>query len=191
MNTKLTIVIAEDHAILRDGLRSLLERTGRFDILAEADNGRDAVNLAVSHEPQIVLIDLSMPIINGTEAIPQIRRRLPDTKIIALTMHKAEEFVRAVFAAGANAYVLKDDSHAELLGAVDKVIAGQTYVSSGVSGHVVSGFLSSRRVVDSDESAPFSWDSLSVREREILKLVAGGSRNKEIASHLSQRKDGG
>ena len=188
MSTKRTVLIAEDHAILRDGLRVLLENTGDFEILAETDNGRDALNFAVQYTPELAILDISMRIINGTEVIPQLRQRLPDIKIIVLTMHKTEEYVRATLGAGANAYVLKDDTQAELLRAIDRVFGGETYLSSGICTHVVSGFLANGQegeTVEQDQQSPCSWQNLMVREREVLKLVAEGRRNKDIAACLS------
>ena len=188
MSTKRTVLIAEDHAILRDGLRVLLDNTGDFEILAETDNGRDALNFAVQYTPELAILDISMRIINGTEVIPQLRQRLPDIKIIVLTMHKTEEYVRATLGAGANAYVLKDDTQAELLRAIDRVFDGETYLSSGICTHVVSGFLANGQedeTVEQDQQSPCSWQNLTVREREVLKLVAEGRRNKDIAACLS------
>lgn len=182
-----TVLLVEDHAILRDGLALLLQKNGGFEIVAESDNGHDAVRLAVEHRPDLVLTDISMPGTNGTEAVPLIRSRVPETKIIVLTMHRTEEYVRAVLAAGANGYVLKEDSQTELLNAIDKVFAGQTYLSSGICNQVVEGFLSSGSgpAEQTTDELPVSWDLLTLREREVLKLVAEGKRNREIAAYLS------
>ena len=180
-----TTLLVEDHAILRDGLRLLLEKSGGFEIVAESGNGQDAVVLALKHSPDLILIDISMPGKNGTEAIPLIRNRLPDAKIIVLTMHRTEEYVRASLAAGANGYVLKEDTQVELLSAIEKVFAGETYLSSGVCSHVVSGFLTNHQASPATADEPVSWDLLTIREREVLKLVAEGKRNKEIATYLS------
>jgi len=188
MSKKITVLIADDHAILRDGLRLLLEGTGNFEILAEADNGRDALYLALQCVPDLAILDLSMPIINGIEVIPQLKARLPDIKIIVLTMHKTEGYVRAALGAGANAFVLKDDARAERAEAIDSVFDDYTYLSSGVCTHGVSGFLANGQedeTVEQKQQGPCSWQNLTVREREVLKLVAEGRRNKDIAECLS------
>ena len=181
-NAARTTMLVEDHAVLRDGLKMLLEKSGGFEVVAEVGNGHDAVTLAVAHQPDLVLIDISMPGTNGTEAIPLIRSRVPHSKIIVLTMHRTEEYVRASLAAGADGYVLKEDSQAELLRAIEKVFSGQTYLSSGICNQVVSGFLMNHDAPATD--ARVSWDLLTLREREILKLVAEGKRNKEMATYL-------
>jgi DNA-binding NarL/FixJ family response regulator len=184
MSPKKSVLIAEDHAIFREGLRALLEQNGGFDILAETDNGQDALSLAFQYVPDLAILDISMRIINGTEVVPQLKRRLPETKVIVLTMHKAEEYVRAALAAGVDGYVLKDDSQSELLCAIDKVFDGQTYLSAGICTQVVTGFLANGPEAGARDGS-CSWASLTVREREVLKLVADGKRNKEIAECLS------
>lgn len=178
------LLIAEDHGIMRDGLRALLEGTNDFEVVGEAGNGHDAIRLAVELQPDLILMDLSMPGTNGTEAIPAIKRRLADTKIIALTVHKAEEYVRATLNAGADGYVLKDETQSELITAIQRVLAGQTYLSPGICKQVVSGFLSYGRQ-EEGTVVGHTWDTLTVREREILKLIAEGKRNKDIAAYLS------
>ncbi len=183
--TKHRLLIAEDHGILRDGLRSLLENTDDMEVIGEATNGREAVQLAVKLHPDLVLMDLSMPDTNGTEAIPAIKNRARDIKVIALTVHKAEEYVRASLNAGADGYVLKEESQAELLNAIRNVLAGQTYLSPGVCKHVVTGFLAKDEPRKEEGVGGHTWDSLTVREREILKLIAEGKRNKDIAAYLS------
>ncbi len=178
------ILIAEDHAILRDGLKSLLEKEPALEVIGEAVNGQEAVHMAVSQKPDLVIMDLSMPGTNGTEAIPLIKKRNNDIKIIALTVHNAEEYVRATLDAGADGYVLKEDSHRDLIAAIRNVVNGKTYLSPGICSHVVSGFLSKP---DSDQTGTQihpTWDSLTIREREVLKLIAEGNRNKDISNYL-------
>ncbi len=178
------ILIAEDHAIVRDGLRALLEQDAGLKVIAVAENGQEAIHLAAKLAPDVLIMDLSMPGTNGTEAIPLIKRRNGEIKIIALTVHNTEEYVRATLDAGADGYVLKEDSHRDLLAAIRNVVNGKTYLSPGICHYVVSGFLTKPTQDQSETSIHLTWDTLTVREREILKLVAEGKRNKGISDYL-------
>jgi DNA-binding NarL/FixJ family response regulator len=179
--TTLRLLIAEDHTILRDGLRALFADVPDIEVVGEAADGRAAVRCAAEIRPDLVLMDLSMPNTNGTEAIRAIKRRLPETKIIALTAHKSEEYVRASLEAGADGYVLKDDSRSDLLSAIRSATRNQTYLSPGVSNGIVQGYLNR-----GTESVPeTSWEKLTHRERGIIKLIAEGYKNREIAEYLS------
>jgi DNA-binding NarL/FixJ family response regulator len=173
-------VIAEDHTILRDGLKSLLSSSPDFEIVGEAADGRDAIRCVEELVPDLVLMDLSMPRLNGLDAIREVKKRNPETKIIALTVHKEEEYVLTALKAGADGYVLKDATHAELLIAVRNVLMGKPYLSPGVSEKVIEGYLDGKKTVK-EKSA---WQTLTEREREILKLIAEGYKNKEIADYL-------
>lgn len=175
------VLIADDHAILREGLRALLSSAPQLEIIGEASDGQEAVRLVGELSPDLLLIDLSMPHMNGTEAIQIIRRQHPRLKIIALTVHRSEEYVRATLDAGANGYVLKDDTHTELLSAVLAVSKGQTYLSPYICGHVVSSYLEQNET----PRVTTSWDMLTLREREVIKLIAEGNTNKMIARALS------
>ncbi|MDX2503254.1 MAG: response regulator transcription factor [Gammaproteobacteria bacterium] len=185
--SSIRLFIAEDHAILREGLRALLAASPDIEIVGEAENGRDAVRMVCQLKPQLVLMDLSMPHVNGTEAISLIKRREPDIKIIALTVHKSHEYVRATLDANADGYVLKDDTHQELLTAIRNVIKGNLYLSPGITNNVINGFLDKN--ADSaglpGSSGLPSWSTLTGRERQVMKLIAEGNKNKEIAGSLS------
>ena len=133
------IVIAEDHTILREGLRSLLVADPDFDVVGEAGDGRAAVQCVESLSPDLVLMDLSMPRMNGLEAIRDIKKQNPKTKIVVLTVHKTEEYILATLQAGADGYVLKDASHSELLMALRNVSIGKRYLSPGISEQVIEG----------------------------------------------------
>jgi DNA-binding NarL/FixJ family response regulator len=174
------IVIAEDHTILRDGLKSLLSAYPDFDIVGEAENGRDAIRCVEKIAPDLVLMDLSMPKTNGLEAIKEIKKRNPETKIVALTVHKTEEYILATLEAGADGYVLKDAGQSELVMAIRNVLSGRRYLSPGVSEKVIEGYLEGRKGVKPKSS----WDTLTQREREVLKLIAEGFKNKEVADYL-------
>ena len=180
MNQKVRIVIAEDHTILREGLRSLLSSDPIFEIVGEAEDGREAIKCVEKFRPDLILTDLSMPRMNGMEAIKEIKRQSPKTKVLVLTVHKAEEYILATFRAGANGYLLKDSTHAELVMAVKKVLSGKQYISPEISEKVIEGYLEGKKTLKSQTS----WETLTQREREILKLIAEGYKNKEIAEDL-------
>jgi DNA-binding NarL/FixJ family response regulator len=174
------ILIVEDHTLLRTGLVALLNLDPDLAVVGEADNGRDAVRAIGTLRPDLVLMDLSMPGINGIEAITEIRRRYPETLVIALTVHKAEEYIRAALHAGANGYVLKDATHDELRAAIRTVVAGKVYLSPLVAGSVVTTYLGGAKA-----TGPRPLDALTLRERQVLKLVAEGHPNRWIAEYLS------
>ena len=176
-----TVLIVEDHAILREGLRALLSNEPDIEIIGEAEDGREAVNKAKQLKPHIVLMDLSMPNTNGIEAIRAIKRHNPETKVIVLTVHKSEEYVRAALEAGADGYLLKDDTHHELLAAIGNACKNKTYLSPGICDKVINGYL------ERSATTPAScvWSQLTVREREVVKLIAEGKKNRDIAEYLS------
>ncbi len=180
MGEKIRIVIAEDHTILREGLRALLSSHSDFDIVGEAEDGRDAIRRVERLEPDLVLMDLSMPRMGGISAINDIKKRYPKIKIIALTVHKTEEYILAALQAGADGYILKDATHNELIMAIKSVIDNRQYLSPGVSEKVIQGYLEGKKTIKTDSS----WDTLSQREKEVLKLIAEGYKNKEIAEFL-------
>jgi two-component system, NarL family, response regulator NreC len=177
---KQRIVIAEDYTILREGLRAMIASYPDFDVVGEAGDGHEAVQSVEKLKPHLVLMDLSMPRMNGMDAIREIRRRAPETKIVVLTVHKTEEYIIATLKAGADGYVLKDATRDELIMAVRNVISGKRYISPGISEKVIEGYLDGRKNIKSQTS----WETLTRREREILKLIAEGHRNKEIADYL-------
>jgi len=180
MSQKVRIVIAEDHTILREGLRSLLSSNPSFEIVGEAEDGREAIKCVEKFKPDLILTDLSMPRMNGMEAIKEIKREFPTTKVLVLTVHRAEEYILATFRAGADGYLLKDSTHAELVMAVKKVLSGKHYISPEISEKVIEGYLDGRRTLKTKSS----WETLTQREREILKLIAEGYKSKGIADDL-------
>ena len=180
MENKLSIVLADDHTILREGLRALLTADPSFEIVGEARDGREAVRCVEKLGPDLLLMDLSMPRMSGMDAIREIKKRYPETKIIALTVHKTEEYLLTTLQAGADGFVLKDATHDELIMAIKNVMGGKSYLSPGVSEKVIEGYLDGKKSTQSLTS----WESLSQREREVLKLIAEGYKNKEIAGDL-------
>jgi DNA-binding NarL/FixJ family response regulator len=171
----LRILLADDHCIVREGLRALLERSG-FDVVAEASDGHEAVTLATTHKPDVAVLDLVMPKLNGLDAGRQILQRLPATAIILLTMQTEEHQVATALRAGIKAYLLKTQAAEDLVDAIREVVRGHVFLSSAVSRVVVDGYLSGVQ-------APV--DPLAPREREVLQLVAEGRTSKEIATLLN------
>ena len=176
------IVIAEDHTILREGLRGLLCSNPEFAVVGEAADGREAVRCVADLEPDLLLIDLSMPRMNGSEAIREIKRSYPGTKIVVLTMHNTDDHVLVALDAGADGYLLKEDTHSELLFALKSVLAGKSYLSPGISHRVIQGYLEGKK--ERFKKCLLHRDSLTSREREVLKLIGEGYQNKDIAEHL-------
>jgi two-component system response regulator NreC len=174
------IVIAEDHTILREGLKALLSSSPEIQVVGEAEDGREALRVALELKPDMLLMDLSMPRMSGMEAIREIRKQVPEIRILVLTVHKSEEYVLAALQAGADGYILKDATHAELLMAIETVLSGKHYLTPEVSGKVIEGYLEGKKGGRTDSS----WDSLTLREKEILKLIAEGYKNKQIAEFL-------
>ncbi len=174
------VLIADDHKIMLAGLRSLLEKQSDFDVVAEAENGRKAVQMAQEKKPDIVVMDVSMPDLNGIEATTQIIESLPETRVIALSMHSDKRFVIGMLRAGASGYLLKDCASQELANAIFQVAAGKKYLSPEITGVVIDDFL----LGGAAEDGATATSLLSAREREVLQLIAEGWSTKQIASHL-------
>jgi len=174
------IVIAEDQKILREGLKSLLTSTDDFEVVAEAEDGLNALRLVEKYKPDLLLLDLSMPRMSGMSVIRDTKIQVPGTKILILTVHESEEYILEVFNSGADGYCLKDASRSELIMAIKRVLSGNRYISPGISQKVLEGYLKDKETLKPSSS----WASLTKREREILKLVGEGYKNKEIADYL-------
>ena len=175
------IILADDHAVMRRGLRLLLEQQKDFHVLAEASDGREAVALAESLKPDVVVMDVTMPNLNGIEAARQIVARQPHIAIVVLSMHSDEGYVLRALKAGARGYLLKESAEADLLLAVRSVSEGKAFFSPSVSRLLVEDYI--RQLQDKDIED--SYDLLTMREREILQLVAEGKSNKEVANVLN------
>ena len=178
---KKKIVIAEDHTILRAGLIALLTSNPDFEIVGEADNGRDAIRRVIELKPDLIIMDLSMPGMNGMDAVREIKDRMPEVKALVLTVHSEEEYVLASLQAGANGYVLKDATHNELLIAAERVLDGKTFLSPDITEKVVNSYLNTSNV---SQEPVTRWDTVTQRERQILKLIAEGHTNKSMAEYL-------
>ena len=174
------IVLADDHKLLRAGLRVLLEKESDLEVIAEADNGRSAVELAMKLSPDIIVMDISMPDLNGVEATRQITSRDPTIKVIALSMHTDRHFVEGMLQAGASGYLLKDCGSSEFIRAIRAVLAGQTYLTPAVTGQLVEGYVHHHAGSKPDPTR----SALTPREREVLQLVAEGKASKQIAAEL-------
>jgi DNA-binding NarL/FixJ family response regulator len=172
------VLLADDHAIVREGLRALIDKQPDMEIVGEARDGREAIRMAREQVPDVAILDVSMPGLNGVEATRRITRELPDIKVLGLSMHTERQFVGAVIDAGASGYLVKDCALEELIRAVRCVVNGQVYLSPSVAGVVVEGY----RAKGHGESA---FSALSLREREVLQLIAEGLSTKEIAGHLN------
>lgn len=180
MAEKHRIVIAEDHRILREGLKALVKSDESLEIVGEAGDGVEAIRAVEKHRPDLLLLDLSMPRMNGISVIKDIKSRFPETKMMALTVHDTEEYILETFHSGLNGYCLKDSSSSELLTAMKRVLEGNAYLSPGISQKVLTGFLEGNETPKSGTP----WDTVTQREREILKFVGEGYRNKQIADYL-------
>ncbi|MDA8077421.1 MAG: response regulator transcription factor [Nitrospiraceae bacterium] len=173
------VLLADDHKIVRDGLRTLLAHNADVQVVGEAENGRTTVQLAQKLTPDIIIMDVAMPDLNGIEATRQILVELPGVKVIAVSMHSDRRFVSEMLKAGASAYLSKDYAFDELEVAIRAVTAGKIYLSPDISGVVVENYV---RQTPKTESSAFSL--LSDREREVLQLLAEGKTAKEIAEHI-------
>ncbi len=176
---KKRILLADDHQIVREGLRSLFAKEEDLEVVAEAENGRKAVRLALDLAPDIVVMDVAMPDLNGIEATRQILTKLPSTKVLALSIHSNKRFVVEVLKAGASGYLLKDCAFEELVHAIRAVLANQSYLSPEITGAVIDDVVRGAPV--SDDAASLR---LSNREREVLQLLAEGKSAREIAQSL-------
>jgi DNA-binding NarL/FixJ family response regulator len=177
MNKPLRLLLVDDHAIVREGLRALLATDGRFEIVGEASEGEGAVSAAASLHPDLVVMDVSLPGLNGVQATRQLKAQNPDTRVVALTVHEEGGYLRSLLDAGASGYVLKRSAASELLHALHVVGDGGTYLDPGMAGQLVGKLV---------RNAPHAGPAplLSERESEVVRLVARGYSNKEIAGKL-------
>jgi two-component system response regulator NreC len=177
----LRILLADDHTVVRQGLRKVLEDRPDWEVVAEAGDGREAVRQAEEHKPDVAIIDVAMPLLNGIEATRQICKRSPSTRVLVLSMHSDEAYVHQLLKAGATGYLLKDSADVDLIQAVDAVSKGKSFFSPSISRVMLDDYV--RQLAD--KGITDRYESLSEREREVFQLIAEGKANKEIAVLLS------
>jgi DNA-binding NarL/FixJ family response regulator len=175
------VLIADDHAIVRDGVRALLAAAGDLEVVAEASSGQEAIDLAVTNEPDLILMDIAMPGLGGLEATVEIRRRVPRARIIVLSQYGEREYVRRFVRAGVSGYVLKKAAGADLVAAIRAVLKGGLVLDP----EIARDALAASEPAAGGEVVPDAYETLTDREKQVLKLVAEGHSNKEIAELLA------
>jgi DNA-binding NarL/FixJ family response regulator len=179
--SRLRILLADDHTVVRQGLRKVLEDRPDWEVVAEAGDGREAVRQCEEHKPDVAIIDVAMPLLNGIETTRQIARKAPQTRVLVLSMHSDEAYVNQILKAGATGYLLKDSADVDLLHAVEAVSKGKSFFSPAIAKVMLDDYV--RQLAD--KGITDRYESLSEREREIFQLIAEARTNKEIASLLN------
>jgi DNA-binding NarL/FixJ family response regulator len=174
------VVLADDHSVVRQGLRAWLERSGHVQVVGEAADGREAVAIVEQLQPDVVIMDIAMPMLNGIDATAQITRRNPDTKVIILSMHADESYILRALGAGAKGYLLKESTETDVLPAVQSVRDGKPYFTPSIARLLLEDYMRSLK----QNNLQDSYDLLTEREREVLQLLARGKSNKEVAQIL-------
>ena len=178
--SRLRILLADDHTVVRQGLRKILEARPQWEVVAEAADGREAVKQAEEVKPDVAIVDVAMPLLNGIEAVRQIARKASGTRVLVLSMHNDEAYVTQMLRAGAAGYLLKDSADTDLLQAVEAVASGKSFFSPAIARVIADDYV---RQLE-DRGASDRYELLSEREREIFQLIAEGKTNKEIAALL-------
>jgi len=181
MDSKKQIFIVEDHRLFREGLKAMLYPNPEYEIAGEAEDGLEAVRLIRKTKPDLVLLDLSMPRVSGFSVLREIKAAMPEVKILVLSIHESDEYVLQAFEAKADGYAVKDSSREELRVAIRSVLDGKKYISPGVAGSVLEGYIDGRKTLKRRSAL----DTVTQREKEVLKLLGEGHQNKEIADLLN------
>jgi two-component system response regulator NreC len=177
---KIRVLLVEDHTIVRKGLRSLLDGEAGIEVIGEAEDGREAVEKVGQLLPDVVLMDITMPSLNGLEATRQIKKRFPEVKVVILTVHANEEYIFQILRAGASGYLVKQAAPTELLSAIQAAYRGESFLSPSISRKVIAEYIQQAEATAEKDS----YDQLTDREREVLQLIAEGHPNREIADLL-------
>jgi two-component system, NarL family, response regulator NreC len=178
--SRLRILLADDHTVVRQGLRKILEDRPQWEVVAEAADGREAVRQAEEVKPDVAIVDVAMPLLNGIEAVRQIARKASGTRVLVLSMHNDEAYVTQMLRAGAAGYLLKEPADVDLVQAVEAVAAGKSFFSPAIARVIADDYVRQLQ----DRGASDRYELLSEREREIFQLIAEGKTNKEIAALL-------
>jgi len=181
MTPIIRVLLADDHAVLRSGLRLLLTSTNEYDVVGEASSGTETLSLAEQLQPDLILLDLSMPALGGLDALPALRKLVPSARILILTMHDDPQYLRQALKHGASGYVLKKAADTELLSAMQSVLRGEVYVHPSMTRVLLEDMLPESKSANAEDT----WGGLSEREQEVLKMVALGHTSAEIAQKLS------
>ena len=177
---KIKVLLAEDHTIVRKGLTSLLAAEADIEVVGEAEDGQEAVEKVEQLGPDVVLMDNTMPVLNGLEATRQIKKRFPEIKVLVLTMHTTEEYIQQFLQAGASGYLIKKTAPKELVTAIHAVYRGDSYLSPSISNVIIEGYLHQAAATASEDS----YEKLTDRERQVLQMITEGVSNREIAERL-------
>jgi DNA-binding NarL/FixJ family response regulator len=180
MDLKKRVFIVEDHRLFREGLKAMLSPNPEYEIVGEAEDGLEAVRLIRKSKPDLLLLDLSMPRMDGFSVLREIKAEMPQVKILVLSIHESDQYVLQAFEARADGYAIKDSSREELRVAIHSVLDGKKYISPGIAGNVLDGFLDGRKTLKSKSA----FETVTDREKEVLKLLGEGYQNKEIADML-------
>ena len=178
--SNISVLVAEDHTIVRQGLRSILQKEFSIDVSGEAEDGKEVVEKVCHLNPDVVLMDISMPNLNGIDATRQIKKNFPEVKVIILSMHSSEEYIYQSFKAGASGYLIKQTADTELISAIQMVHRGDYFLNSSISKTLVQDYMGKTELMKSEDSL----QNLTGREREILQLISEGCSNRKIAGHL-------
>lgn len=177
---KFRIVIAEDHRLFREGLKAMINARDDMEVIGEAEDGLVALKMVAKLCPDLLLLDFSMPRMDGISVLTDVKRQVPGVKVLMLTIHESDLYVLEAFKTGADGYCIKDASYDELMMAITAVLSGKSYISPQISDQVIDGFLEGRKKLKTETT----WETITQREREVLKLIAENYKNKDIASIL-------